>query len=67
MSDNLPFLAVGSNELGELAGTHAACPKCFKQHKIKYGTTDGKENKMLGFVNCGKQSFLVTIEGKLLS
>lgn len=63
---NLPYLAVGANELKEVAGNTAPCPNCHKRHKITFGTTDGKENKMLGFVNCGKESFLVTIEGKLL-
>ncbi len=46
----------------------AVCPKCKKTHKIKYGidTKTKKISKLLGFVDCGKESYLVTIAGKLI-
>ena len=68
MKKELPFIAYGNNELAEKpdAGELAKCPKCEKQHKIKFGTVGGKENKMLGFISCGKEAYLATINGKLL-
>ena len=42
------------------------CPRCKKQHKIKFGTIEGKESKLLGFISCGKNDYLATLNGKLL-
>ena len=64
----IPFVAYGNDELVEKpdAGDFADCPNCKKQHKIKFGTTDGKENKFLGYISCGKKSYLASLAGKLL-
>ena len=69
MKKEIPFVAYGNAELAKKpdASDFAECPKCKKEHKIKFGTTDGKESKLLGFVSCGKHSYLVTLNGKLLS
>ena len=67
--EDIPYFAIGNRELAQKkpAGTHATCPICGKTHKIKYGTgKDGKESATLGFVDCGKKSYLVVIEGKEL-
>ena len=63
--EDIPYFAIGNEELAQkkLAGTHATCPKCGKKHKIKYGSS---ESLSLGFVDCGKKSYLVVIEGKEL-
>jgi hypothetical protein len=68
--NDVPFFAIGSNELKDkpIAGETAICPNCKKNHKIKFGTNikTKKEDKMLGFVNCGKESFLVSINNQLI-
>ena len=65
-----PFVAYGNNELDEkeTAGKDAVCPNCKKKHTITFGTDaeTGKTSKMLGFVKCGEESYLVSINGKLL-
>ena len=66
--DGIPFVAVGNDELGEMIGKTCKCPKCGKKHLVKYGTdkATGKTTKMLGYVNCGKESYLVAINGREL-
>ena len=64
------MIAIGNEELKDLpnAGKTAKCPNCGKKHKIKYGIdkATGLESNMLGFVDCGKESFLVAVDNKLL-
>ena len=67
------MIAIGNDEIESLpsVGKTAKCPKCGKMHEIKHGEEvlkDGTKvlSDMLGFVNCGKKSYLVSIEGKLL-
>ena len=69
--EEIPYFAIGNNELRNkpVIGKFAICPNCGKKHKVKYGKTqleDGTwvESKLLGFVNCGKNSYLVSVEGK---
>ena len=68
MKKELPFFAIGNDELEKLpsAPKSVVCEKCNKKHKIKYGTTKGVENKNFGFISCGTTSYLVSINGKLL-
>jgi len=68
MKKEIPFVSYSNSELAEKldAGNFAKCPKCKKRHKIKFGTIEGKESKMLGFIDCGKGSYLATLNGKLL-
>ena len=68
MKEEIPFVAYSNNELAEKphAGDFTKCPRCKKQHKIKFGMSEGRENKLLGFISCGKHSYLVTLKGKLL-
>jgi len=65
---SIPYLAVGNEELGKAVGTKATCPHCGKKHTIKYGKRkEGNKwvpSKMLGFVKCGKEAYLVAINGK---
>jgi hypothetical protein len=65
---DIPFVAFGNNELKNkpIAGKTIKCKKCGKMHKIKYGTTDGKINKMVGFTECGKSLYMVTLDGKVV-
>lgn len=73
MSD-IPFIAVGNNELGEPTEA-VACKHCGQEHPIEYGTSktllpDGVTwsepvpSKMLGFYQCGEKMYLGTIEGR---
>ena len=66
MKREIPYIAYGNDELAlkKDAGDFAKCPKCQKQHKIKFGTIDGKESKLLGFISCGKKDYLATLSGK---
>ena len=67
-SKPLPFVAIGNDELGEEIGKMARCSKCEKSHPVKYGDKiiDGKKypSKMMGYVKCGKNAYLVAIDGK---
>ena len=68
---NIPFLAIGNNELGPEVGKSARCPNCKKHHTVEYGykiLPDGTKepSRVLGFVKCGKKSFLVAINEKLI-
>ena len=64
----IPFVAYGNDELAlkKDAGKFAPCLKCNKKHEIRFGTVDGKESKLLGFISCGKNDYLATLNGKLL-
>ena len=68
------MFAIGNDELKNLpeANRTAKCKKCGKNHIIKYGhkiEKDGTKTptKMLGIIKCGKDTFLATINGKLLA
>jgi len=67
---DIPFIAIGNEELENQPkiSKFAICPKCKKKHKVKYGidAKTKKKSKMLGFVNCGKESYLVAVNGKKL-
>lgn len=73
---DLPFMAVGNDELGETVGDTATCPNCGEQHTVEYGekvTRDpvtGAErrepSRLLGFVKCGEAAYLVAVNGKSL-
>ena len=69
--NDIPYFAIGNNELEVLpvAKDKAKCPMCKKLKTIKYGTDTktGEVSKMLGFVNCGKEAYMVSINGKLLN
>ena len=68
----MPFLAVGNEEIENnptvKKGDMIDCKKCGGKHPLKYGkdAKTGKENSLLGFINCGKKSYLVSIDNKLL-
>lgn len=72
MSD-VPFIAVGANQLGEPA-EEINCPRCGVAHSIEYGTSktllpDNKwsepvPSKMLGFYQCKGNLYLGTVHGK---
>ena len=68
--ENEPYIAIGNGELdnNEDAGEEATCPNCGKKHKIEYGTRvdTGEISKMLGYVSCGKNTYLVAVDNKLL-
>ncbi len=76
--NGIPYIAIGNNELAnkKKAGKFAICPNCKKKKKIEYGKskkllpngkyTKLKTSKMLGFVNCGDKSYMVTLSGKLI-
>jgi hypothetical protein len=64
-----PFFAIGNEELADLPqvdGETVPCPHCGELRKLTYGTTNGVENRLLGFVKCGDVSYLATLGGKLL-
>lgn len=68
MEKEIPFVVYGNDELAlkPEAGDFVKCPKCKKQHKVEFGTADGKENKKFGFIYCGKDAYLATFAGKQL-
>ena len=70
MKKEIPFLAVSNEEIANNppVGKKATCPHCKKKHKVEYGK-DGKTkeiSRLLGFVDCGEKTYLVSLAGKLL-
>lgn len=65
----IPFFAIGNNELADLPtadGETVPCPHCGEARPLSYGTCNGVENRLLGFVKCGDATYLATLGGKLL-
>ena len=60
------MFAIGNDELETLPviGKTVKCDKCGGRHKVKYGTVDGKESKLLGFYDCGENTYLASVAGK---
>ena len=69
--EEIPYVAFGNDELKNksLAEDTAICPKCKKKHKIEYGTDEktGEVTTMVGFITCGKISYVVSLAGKLIN
>ena len=68
------MFAIGNDELDSLpsAGKTAKCPVCGEMHEIKHAEIvleDGtkKPSNMLGFINCGKKTYLVSVKDKLIN
>jgi len=73
---NTPFIAISNEELAQnkTVGTHVICKNCGHKHEVKYGTsrtlkddgtyTESVKSEMLGYVKCGKKTFLVSFAGK---
>ena len=47
-------------------GELVPCKNCSKRHRLRYGKSNGNPTNMLGFVKCGKKTFLATIKDKLV-
>lgn len=72
---DIPFIAVGAEELGEPAN-EILCPNCGNIHPIQYGTSkkllpDGtwSESKpcgLLGYYMCEGKTYLATLNGRLI-
>ena len=66
--DEIPFIAVGTDELTEDLGDSIHCPHCGEQHPIEYGKQqvgdEWVESKTLAFYSCGDKSYLAGINGK---
>lgn len=62
----IPFIAMGNEELGDDVGDKVICPNCGKLHDVEFGvdTKTGKKSEILGFVSCGDTQYLVAINGK---
>ena len=67
--EDIPFLAIGNEELGDPIPDEIVCPHCEGLHTIEYGTQeiDGKHvpSKLLAFYQCGSKSYLAGINGRL--
>lgn len=64
------MFAIGNEELKKLKpiGKTVKCPSCQKRHRIKFPTDlAGKEVTDLGFVECGGETYLVSVAGKELN
>jgi len=60
------FVVISNDKLGDKVGEYAICPHCYKKHIVKYADkvlSDGSRmpSKILGFVQCGKSSYVVAI------
>lgn len=65
----IPFVAIGNNELGEDIGEFVDCPHCKKQHLVQYGDRieeDGTKtpSKLLAYYKCGDKAYLCAVNGK---
>lgn len=68
---NIPFITFGNDELEKMPdlGEEIVCPHCGKKHKVEYGKKvlrDGTkvEDKMLAFVQCRDEIYLVGVNRK---
>ena len=70
MTDDVPYLAVGNDELGDPVGEYALCPRCKRERPVQYGKEliDGKfvPSKLLAYVQCCDNTFLVGIKGRII-
>lgn len=76
MSD-LPFVAIGNDELGEPVGESITCRTCGEQHAIEYGKsrtlrddgtwTEYTPSKVLGFYRCCGQLYLASLGGRAVA
>lgn len=64
--EDVPFVAFGNEEFENTMAAEDSylCERCGKTHEIKFGTTNGVENKIMGFVDCGGDSYLATLGGR---
>lgn len=64
-----PFLAVGSDELGDPLGETVDCRRCGATHPVEYGERrlpDGtwEPSRTLAFCRCAGVTYLVGINGR---
>lgn len=67
MSDYVPFIAIGNDELGDFLHTFVNCPHCGEQHEIQCSSQDSMNKDKpvtLQFYKCGEKSYLVGINNK---
>ncbi len=69
----IPFLAIGNDELGELVAEKVQCKFCPEVHEVEYGKQvleDGTEieSKTIGFVKCPlkENGYMVAVDGRLI-
>ena len=66
-----PYIGFGNDQLaGQPAvkeGDQITCSKCKLAHPLQHGTSDGKKSTLLGFIICGKDAYLVSVAGKLVT
>lgn len=65
----IPFVAIGNDELGELIGETVKCPLCDGEHEVQYGENIAKDgtrtpSKLLGFYRCNGISYLCAVDGR---
>ena len=65
------MFAIGNDEIEKAPelGKTINCKRCGKKHKVKYGDEVKKDgtrvpSKLVAFVKCRKQAYLVGINGK---
>jgi hypothetical protein len=70
MSDEIPFFAVGNEELAQAprvsAGDLVTCG-WGGSHAIEAATQDGKPSDVLMFVRCAGKTYLAAVDGRLLA
>ena len=71
IKEDIPFIAVGGEELGPFIGKVVECPNCGDLHEVEYADKveeDGTHtpSKLLGCVKCpvNGSAYLVAIDGK---
>ena len=66
----IPFLAVGADELGDELPSAIECPMCMGMHDIQNSEgTDQTGKKTIGtlqFYKCGDSTYLAGIKGKMI-
>lgn len=74
---DLPFVAIGNDELGEPVGESIKCRVCGEQHAIEYGKirtlrddgtwTEYTPSKVLGFYRCDGRTYLASLDGRAVA
>ena len=73
----VPFVAIGNEELGEPVGESITCCACGETHAIEYGKsrtlrddgtwTEYAPSKLLGVYSCGGQTYLASLGGRAVA
>ena len=69
MSETIPFLAIGNDELGDPLGDTVACQHCGAEHAVIHSESIDADGNVIGrgslaYYRCGDASYFAGIGGR---